>query len=155
MSNHPVQAHERFRLHGADPGELVAAPDHAAEYVTKLLASLRAPWTKDALCRGEPVEWFFPGRGESSAPAMELCGRCPVRLPCLDEALADETLDFGIRGGSTANARRLMRSNRIGGRSSIPDPDRCPPRCKCDTCKARRAEYMRTWRHRTGRSGPR
>jgi hypothetical protein len=146
---------ERLSLHGHDPADLIAAADEASEYVTRLLAGLHAPWTRRALCIGEPIEWFFPGKGQRNDAAMELCGRCEVRLECLAEALDDETLDWGIRGGATASARKVMRSNRTDGRSSIPDPDRCPPRCKCDDCKAHRAATVRAWRRRTGRTGPR
>jgi hypothetical protein len=150
-----ITSGERYRYHGNDPADIAAAGDAASDYVNKLVASLRAPWTRDALCIEFDLGLWFPGRGESSQPALEICGRCPVRLECLAEALNDESLDHGIRGGATANARQVMRRNRLGGRSSIPDPDRCPPRCKCDDCKAHRAETMRRWRHKTGRSGPR
>jgi WhiB family redox-sensing transcriptional regulator len=154
LAEHPVEAHERFRLHGADPADLAAASDEPSEYVARLIASLRAPWTRDALCIEFDLSLWFPTRGQSNQPALDICGRCPVRLECLAEAIADEDLDHGIRGGVTAEARRVMRRNRINGQSSLPDPDRCPPRCKCDDCKAHRAATMRAWRRRTGRTGP-
>jgi WhiB family redox-sensing transcriptional regulator len=153
--DHLVEPQERFRLHGADPAEVVAAFEESAEYVSRLIASLRAPWTRDALCIEFDTALWFPTRGQSNQPALDICGRCPVRLECLAEAIDDETLDHGIRGGATAEARKIMRRSRLDGASSLPDPDRCPPRCKCDDCKAHRAAAVRAWRHRTGRTRPR
>lgn len=149
-----IQPGERYRLHGNDPADIATSVDAATDYVNSLIASLRAPWTRDALCIEFDLALWFPTRGQPNQPALDICGRCPVRLPCLAEALDDPDLDHGIRGGATAQARQAMRRNRLNGQSSIPDPNRCPPRCKCDTCKARRAAYMRGWRRVTGRTGP-
>jgi WhiB family redox-sensing transcriptional regulator len=155
LSNHvAVEAHERFRLHGVNPADLVAANDEPAEYIARLSSSLRAPWTRDALCIEFDTALWFPTRGQSNQPALEICGRCPVRLECLAEAIDDPELDHGIRGGATAEARKVMRRSRLDGASSLPDPNRCPPRCKCDDCKALRAAKVRAWRRRTGRTGP-
>lgn len=115
--NHPaaieIDPHERFRHHGVDPAELIEADQNAIrEHVTRWLTSLRPPWTRQALCIGEPLDWWFPGVGQRNDAAMGVCGLCPVREQCLDEALADDSLDHGIRGGATANARKLMRSTR-------------------------------------------
>jgi hypothetical protein len=115
----PIEPHERFRYHGVDPADLVAAEDEAAERVARILASLKASWTVDALCIGEPLHHWFPGKGESNRHALEVCGRCPSRLPCLAEAIADPDLDHGIRGGATVAARKAMRANRTNGHSSI------------------------------------
>src|SRR5690606_35067816 len=43
------------------------------------VASWHPDWHARAACAGEPIELFFPGRGESLQPAFELCGRCTVR----------------------------------------------------------------------------
>jgi WhiB family redox-sensing transcriptional regulator len=64
-----------------------------------------------AACAGEPVDGFFPEKGGSNRLALQICGRCPVRAECLDEALADPSLDHGIRGGMSANARKARRRN--------------------------------------------
>lgn len=66
-------------------------------------------WHRHAACAGEPIEVFFPTRGGSTSLAYELCGRCPVRAECLAEALADPELDYGIRGGYSADARKAKR----------------------------------------------
>jgi hypothetical protein len=58
----------------------------------------RDEWKDRALCaQADPEEWF-PEKGGSTRQAKKVCGRCPVRQECLDEAL--ENHDFhGIRGG--------------------------------------------------------
>jgi hypothetical protein len=98
-----------------DPADIVAAADAgASERVAALLAALHPEWHEHAACRGEPVTVFFPERTAGRNPygrALELCGRCSVREECADEALADPTLDFGVRGGMTADARRARRRN--------------------------------------------
>jgi WhiB family redox-sensing transcriptional regulator len=70
------------------------------------------PWRWHAACIGEPIEVFFPPLGGSSTRARAICAGCPVREPCLDEALADETLDHGLRAGLTAPERKRMRKGR-------------------------------------------
>jgi WhiB family redox-sensing transcriptional regulator len=99
-----------FDLNGRDPGEMVAAMDEAADRVRAMIASWRPAWAQDAACVGQPVAVFFGAKGKQAA--LELCGGCVVRRQCLDEALADPSLDFGIRGGADVAARKLMRRQR-------------------------------------------
>jgi hypothetical protein len=91
-----------------DPADIVVGVESNPLTLTFLIR-LIADWHPDALCAGEPAEVFFPGRGGSSRLAFELCGRCPVREICLAEALDDAALDFGVRGGLSANARKARR----------------------------------------------
>jgi WhiB family redox-sensing transcriptional regulator len=84
-------------------------------FTGSLLDAIRAAlpaWHADAACTGQPFEVFFPRRGQSSRPALQLCGRCAVRAQCLAQALADPTLDHGIRGGMTVPARKAARRAR-------------------------------------------
>ena len=76
----------------------------------KRISDQRAAWLDDALCRGHPLVTFFPEAGQRAKPALEICGRCEVRTQCLADAIAcgDE---HGIRGGMTAGARRVHRTN--------------------------------------------
>jgi WhiB family redox-sensing transcriptional regulator len=156
MSAIEIDPTERYRIHGQDPADIATSVHAAAEYVNTLIASLRAPWMRDALCAEFDLALWFPSRGQSNQPALEICARCSVRLECLAEAIADPELDHGIRGGATANARQVMRRNRLNGQSSIHKPAAC--HCgKCDTSharKQRRADYTRRWRRTTGRTGP-
>jgi len=69
----------------------------------------RLEWTDEAACRDEDPELFFPegttGPALSQAArARQVCQSCPVRTPCLAFAL-EQSLGFGIWGGSTANER--------------------------------------------------
>lgn len=76
-------------------------------------------WQRHAACRGEPTELFFPERGEPTEPARAICAGCPVREPCLQEALTHDTLaDIGIWGGTSARERRDLR-RQAGGVAAI------------------------------------
>ena len=73
------------------------------------LGHLRPRFHADANCREHPDVSFFPERGESAEPALQVCARCIVRTECLEWALADPALDFGVLGGQTAPARKAAR----------------------------------------------
>jgi WhiB family redox-sensing transcriptional regulator len=84
----------------------------ARHYLRRLFASWLPDWHDEATCRGHDPGPWFPTRGQSNQAALDICGRCPVRSECLAEALDDPTLDYGVRAGATANARKTMRRNR-------------------------------------------
>ena len=70
-------------------------------------------WRKQAACRHEDPELFFPiGSGESAirqtAAAKTVCGHCEVASPCLSWALENGPMS-GIWGGSTEEERALSR----------------------------------------------
>jgi hypothetical protein len=87
-----------------------------------LFASLlqRPAWMAEGACRsaggqvsqsGTPAAErqavnFFPGRGESAAPAKAVCRRCPVRSACLEFALEHDAV--GIWGGTSERQRRQL-----------------------------------------------
>jgi hypothetical protein len=83
-----------------------------------LFASLlqRPAWMAEGACRSghssasegaeHPAVNFFPGRGESAAPAKAVCRRCPVRSPCLEFALKHDV--SGVWGGTSERQRRQM-----------------------------------------------
>ena len=86
---------------------------------------LDAPdWFLEAACRGMDQNLFFNDadhsgeRGhkvpEDHLYGLEVCKTCPVVLPCLEQAVKDPSLDFGIRGGMTTNKRRKERRRRRG-----------------------------------------
>jgi hypothetical protein len=58
---------------------------------------LRRPsWMELAACAGQPIEVFFPVRGQTAAPARAICSTCKVQPECLDYARADsDTMGFG------------------------------------------------------------
>jgi WhiB family redox-sensing transcriptional regulator len=73
-------------------------------------ADLPGRWVERAACGGrldlEPL--FFPEKGVPAAIAKAMCGQCPVRVQCLDFALATHQ-EFGIWGGMSARERRRIR----------------------------------------------
>lgn len=72
-------------------------------------------WMLDAACDGVDPGVFFPERGEPTEPARDICMACPVRLDCLEYALAErETM--GIWGGKSERERRAIRRQRREGR---------------------------------------
>lgn len=77
-----------------------------------------AGWRDLALCAQTDPELFFPDRGGTSAPAKQVCARCPVRAECLQDAL-DRGERFGVWGGMSERERRNL--------AALPIPAaRCP-----------------------------
>lgn len=76
-------------------------------------------WDRDAKCRDEDPELFFPSKDGPvpyrfvAAQAKAIChgrdGRpeCPVREQCLEDAIARDEL-FGIRGGMSHRERNAL-----------------------------------------------
>ena len=70
-------------------------------------------WRDLALCAQVDPELFFPGVGESPAPARRICASCEVAAECLENALATPGGDsVGVRAGTTPRQRRALRSSR-------------------------------------------
>ncbi len=68
-------------------------------------------WQELARCNGTDPEAFFEDNSATRRTVIGICEKCPVRLLCLAQALRDEPpgeRSFGIWGGTTAKARRLM-----------------------------------------------
>lgn len=76
-------------------------------------------WQEEAACRAMDPELFFPTRGAPTREAKEVCFACPVRLECLDAALAGRER-FGIWGGLSERERRRLRRRIAGQRQSDP-----------------------------------
>lgn len=67
-------------------------------------------WRKDAACRGEDVNIFFPIDYGQAVKAKKICAACPVRVQCLDWALSHpQAEDAGIFGGTSFRERRKIR----------------------------------------------
>jgi WhiB family redox-sensing transcriptional regulator len=69
------------------------------------------PWVEYTVCREVDPTVFFPEKGESAIPALRVCGRCPVRDECADDALATGDV-WGVRGGLTEQQRRRIREGK-------------------------------------------
>ena len=64
-------------------------------------------WRSQALCRGLDPEIFYPASDEEADEAKSVCSGCPVRIACLEYALAARERD-GIWGGCTERERRRI-----------------------------------------------
>jgi WhiB family redox-sensing transcriptional regulator len=69
-------------------------------------------WHHKAACRGHGPADFVRGPKSDYGVIRELCETCPVRLECLEVALADESLT-GLWGGTTDTERRMIRRRRV------------------------------------------
>ncbi|HTX27990.1 MAG TPA: WhiB family transcriptional regulator [Streptosporangiaceae bacterium] len=72
-----------------------------------------ADWRSAAACLGADPDLFFPvsttGPAEKQiARAKMICTKCPVRLECLEFALAHDQF-YGIWGGATPEDRQRAR----------------------------------------------
>jgi WhiB family redox-sensing transcriptional regulator len=65
-------------------------------------------WMVRANCRGVDAELFFPGRGESTYPAKQVCAGCVVRAECFDYAMANAER-YGVWAGLSERERHRMR----------------------------------------------
>lgn len=54
---------------------------------------------------------FFPERGQSTAPAVKICNKCPVQRECLLYSLENNEI-HGIWGGTSERTRRRTRRAR-------------------------------------------
>lgn len=72
-------------------------------------------WTAQAECRDVDIvrgdDPFYPERGQDYVRAAIICRDCPVRMRCLEVAIAEERMGDrvdGYRGGMTPDERRLV-----------------------------------------------
>ena len=82
-------------------------------------------WRDDARCRGmDPTMFDIDAEGNTGIHGLRICtgihptgdsiGECPVRQPCLTEALGLVSGDdYGVLGGTTADARTDVRTGRL------------------------------------------
>lgn len=77
-------------------------------------------WRAESACQYTDPEAFFPqahghGRGAQRAlraateTAKRICGGCPVRAQCLDEAMRRGPRTYGVWGGTTRDERLALR----------------------------------------------
>lgn len=72
----------------------------------------RNEWREEALCAQTDPEAFFPEKGGSVRAAKAMCARCPVRVECLDDAIASDEVNDGVRGGLSPRQRRAESARR-------------------------------------------
>lgn len=92
------------------------APGRAALPLSPVPARGGSPWWCSAACGPSDWDLFFggdedetdPQRERREAEAIVICHRCPVRVPCLDEALSHPA-QHGVAGGLTEDERKGLR----------------------------------------------
>lgn len=67
---------------------------------------------ENGLCAEVDPELFFPDKGGSTRAAKGICARCPVKQECLEFALDDPGVPFGIWGGMSERERRRLKRDR-------------------------------------------
>lgn len=69
----------------------------------------RFDWAERAACKGQSLDMFFDANGgwnsKEDLAIRQFCYRCPVRLDCLEYAVANNCV--GVWGGTTDNQRRV------------------------------------------------
>lgn len=95
---------------------------HDDPFVALCDALRGADWRADALCKEyQHLDWF-PERGVPIREQLQVCGRCLVRLECLQTAL-DANERHGIWGGhSQLSFRNLKRLRAVRAREGGPAP---------------------------------
>lgn len=78
-------------------------------------------WMDDAACADVDPDLFFPKRGDSVTMrrAKAVCDSCPVKVECLDYAMA-EAIKFGVWGGMSERQRRRMRRDNAAALRVVP-----------------------------------
>ncbi len=89
------------------------------EALSEALAAVRPPeWYADALCAEPdyPLEWWFPERGQSTAPAKEVCSRCIVADECdrYADNFGPELVGIWAGIGHRARATRRRMDRELG-----------------------------------------
>ena len=83
--------------------------------LSHLQQALPTDWQQQGLCRVEDATVFFPPahfehkpeREARESKAKAICARCPVRLQCLDWALATRE-PHGVWGGCSESERKQI-----------------------------------------------
>ena len=90
---------------------------HAGLLCSVDVTAMSDSWREVAACAETDPDAFFPAKGESSRPAKQLCGGCPVKWECLEDALNTDDVRHGVRGGLGPRDRvKLLR-----GRQQLKD----------------------------------
>jgi WhiB family redox-sensing transcriptional regulator len=70
-------------------------------------------WKLDAACRDKNPDLFFTDDNLiAAAPALAVCGHCPVKDDCLQDALDQDRNPEGVWGGTTKRQRKRIREGK-------------------------------------------
>ena len=82
-------------------------------------------WMTSAACRGRDADMWFSDDPMVTETAAEICRSCPVRRPCLSQALdGDGAKPHGVWGGLTGDQRRVLRGDDAPKRPGISGQER-------------------------------
>lgn len=101
-----------------------------------------AHWSTEAACQGQET-LFFSYKPEHIQEAKKLCGECPVRFECLQDAL-DIGERFGIRGGVSEIELRIAQAINSKGETFV-NPTR---KIRCLFCGPRSTANLRVIEHK-------
>lgn len=65
-------------------------------------------WLEFAICKADPEAMYPDTNAAGIANAKQICGWCPVRLPCLRDAIRTGDDQHGIRGALKPEERRTV-----------------------------------------------
>ena len=71
------------------------------------MSLLEITWRTRGACNGLSPDIFFPESDDVAEEAVAICASCPVRIACLEHALASREKE-GVWGGTTARERRRI-----------------------------------------------
>lgn len=107
-------------------------------------------WRAQAACIGtDPDMWFAEGKGVTPIEALRICtGGCPVRVECLEDALAVESGPTdGVLGGVIAADRVRVRGGTLTRGQAMARGDRLASRrTRQEVAAEPRAERDRSYR---------
>lgn len=82
--------------------------DPAVLVLARLIAAAAQPWTSQALCAQADPDAFFSESTRQTSVAKTICCRCPVREPCLSQAMSTGE-KHGVWGGLDGDERQKLR----------------------------------------------
>ena len=85
-----------------------ALPEPDLQLLAATMQRPPAGWRRRARCRGANPDMFSPSRGQAISEAREVCASCPVRMPCLAEAML-RNWETDVWGGLSVRDRRNVR----------------------------------------------
>lgn len=103
----PRTDHDYGPFPRGNPELYFAASTDPRATLLALFARACPSWHDRAACKGSDVDFTARGKTER-ARAFDICGRCPVRVDCLEWAL-DLDDDVAVLGGTDPAARRRMK----------------------------------------------
>ncbi|MFJ9128890.1 WhiB family transcriptional regulator [Streptomyces sp. NPDC102340] len=65
-------------------------------------------WRAQSACADADPDAMFPDSKALIAAAKDICHHCPVLNDCLNDALRNDEVQYGIRGGLTPEERRAI-----------------------------------------------